>query len=193
MQPRRSDSETVFGITPVGGFSSCLLHVQIEKMIFFFVCCNLFHLCKDSKQILGCHPLKPLLESRHTPRKVVARVEGLGCSGTVQECFRRTFEQAQPCGMILPIGMADGRTMNIEPLSDGKIMLPGSGTLRPGRMRYVAAKSRAGRLVTDRAILDAVLACRPRTVMDLGGGEGWLALALQQNGIEVTAVDAVPH
>jgi 2-polyprenyl-3-methyl-5-hydroxy-6-metoxy-1,4-benzoquinol methylase len=49
------------------------------------------------------------------------------------------------------------------------------------------------RLVTDQAVLDAVLACTPRSVIDLGCGEGWLALALARRGIAVTGVDAVPE
>ncbi|MEX3949497.1 class I SAM-dependent methyltransferase [Paraburkholderia sp. EG287B] len=49
------------------------------------------------------------------------------------------------------------------------------------------------RLVTDAAVLDAVLACAPRSVIDLGCGEGWLALALARRGVAVTGVDAVPE
>lgn len=45
------------------------------------------------------------------------------------------------------------------------------------------------RVATDAAIVDAVLAQRPRTVLDLGCGEGWLARALASRGIEVTGVD----
>ncbi len=48
------------------------------------------------------------------------------------------------------------------------------------------------RLVTDRAIVEAVLAVAPRTVLDLGCGEGWLARALAAHGIGVTGVDAIP-
>ncbi|WP_114241475.1 bifunctional 2-polyprenyl-6-hydroxyphenol methylase/3-demethylubiquinol 3-O-methyltransferase UbiG [Dyella sp. C9] len=47
-------------------------------------------------------------------------------------------------------------------------------------------------LVTDRAIVEAVLARAPRRVIDLGCGEGWLAHALAAKGIEVIGVDAVP-
>jgi 2-polyprenyl-3-methyl-5-hydroxy-6-metoxy-1,4-benzoquinol methylase len=82
--------------------------------------------------------------------------------------------------------------MNIEPLSDGKIIdswrhnaLPWMNAVRSGDID-------SRRLVTDRAVLDAVLACEPATVLDLGCGEGWLALALQHNGVGVTAVDVVP-
>jgi 2-polyprenyl-3-methyl-5-hydroxy-6-metoxy-1,4-benzoquinol methylase len=50
---------------------------------------------------------------------------------------------------------------------------------------------RSRRLVTDQAIVDAVLNLTPRRVLDLGCGEGWLARALCASGIEVTGVDAV--
>jgi SAM-dependent methyltransferase len=48
------------------------------------------------------------------------------------------------------------------------------------------------RLVTDAAIVSAVLDTRPRSVLDLGCGEGWLARALVAHGIVVTGVDASP-
>lgn len=47
------------------------------------------------------------------------------------------------------------------------------------------------RLVTDRAIVDAVLAQAPRRVIDLGCGEGWLVRALAAHGIDALGVDAV--
>lgn len=48
------------------------------------------------------------------------------------------------------------------------------------------------RLVTDRSVIEAVLDTQPRTVLDLGCGEGWLSRALASHGIEVTGVDASP-
>jgi SAM-dependent methyltransferase len=48
------------------------------------------------------------------------------------------------------------------------------------------------RVATDAAIVDAVLALQPRTLLDLGCGEGWLARALAAQGVEVTGVDASP-
>jgi len=48
------------------------------------------------------------------------------------------------------------------------------------------------KLVTDRAIVEAVLSRSPRTVIDVGCGEGWLARALAAEGIEVLGVDVVP-
>jgi 2-polyprenyl-3-methyl-5-hydroxy-6-metoxy-1,4-benzoquinol methylase len=46
-------------------------------------------------------------------------------------------------------------------------------------------------LVTDRAIVDAVLARVPRLVLDIGCGEGWLARRLAGRGIQVLGVDVV--
>jgi 2-polyprenyl-3-methyl-5-hydroxy-6-metoxy-1,4-benzoquinol methylase len=48
------------------------------------------------------------------------------------------------------------------------------------------------KLATDAAVLDAVLACQPRSVIDLGCGEGWLGCELMRRGIDVTGVDPVP-
>ncbi|WP_267221666.1 class I SAM-dependent methyltransferase [Dyella silvae] len=48
------------------------------------------------------------------------------------------------------------------------------------------------RLVTDQAIIDAVLSQAPRTAIDLGCGEGWLARALAKAGVQVTGIDAIP-
>lgn len=47
-------------------------------------------------------------------------------------------------------------------------------------------------LVTDRAILAEVLRHRPKTVLDLGCGEGWLTRALASHGIDALGLDIVP-
>ena len=47
-------------------------------------------------------------------------------------------------------------------------------------------------LVTDRAIVDAVLSRAPRTVLDLGCGEGWLGRALEPHGVRLLGIDVVP-
>lgn len=53
------------------------------------------------------------------------------------------------------------------------------------------ARIASRREVTDRAIVDAVMACGAREVLDLGCGEGWLARRLADAGLHVTGTDAV--
>jgi len=47
------------------------------------------------------------------------------------------------------------------------------------------------RLVTNQAIIDAVLERKPQSVLDLGCGEGWLAGQLASKGLSVLGVDGV--
>jgi 2-polyprenyl-3-methyl-5-hydroxy-6-metoxy-1,4-benzoquinol methylase len=80
----------------------------------------------------------------------------------------------------------------VDPYSDAKIVDSWQRNAAPwtDAVRERQIESRA--LVTDAAILDAVLSRAPKTVLDIGCGEGWLARALAQHGIRVTGVDVVP-
>jgi 2-polyprenyl-3-methyl-5-hydroxy-6-metoxy-1,4-benzoquinol methylase len=51
-------------------------------------------------------------------------------------------------------------------------------------------KIESRRVATDAAVIEAVLALQPRSVLDLGCGEGWLTRALATRGINATGVDA---
>ena len=48
------------------------------------------------------------------------------------------------------------------------------------------------RLVTDAAIVEAVLSCPGKTLLDIGCGEGWLARRLAEQGRVPTGVDITP-
>lgn len=45
--------------------------------------------------------------------------------------------------------------------------------------------------VTDQAVVDATLSCSPRSVLDVGCGEGWLVRELTAKNINVVGVDVV--
>jgi 2-polyprenyl-3-methyl-5-hydroxy-6-metoxy-1,4-benzoquinol methylase len=48
------------------------------------------------------------------------------------------------------------------------------------------------RLVTDQAIIETIRARSPRTLIDLGCGEGWLIRALAGSGMRLIGIDVVP-
>lgn len=48
------------------------------------------------------------------------------------------------------------------------------------------------RLVTDQAIVDAVLSRAPKEVVDIGCGEGWLCRELARVNIAVMGIDVIP-
>ncbi len=75
-------------------------------------------------------------------------------------------------------------------LSDAKIIdswkknaLPWTEAIREGR---IESRQR----ITNRAIVDAVLGCSPRSVLDVGCGEGWLMRVLAPYRIDVIGADA---
>lgn len=49
------------------------------------------------------------------------------------------------------------------------------------------------KLVTNQAIIDAVLCCHPSRVLDLGCGEGWLTRSLIDRQIDTFGIDASPQ
>jgi 2-polyprenyl-3-methyl-5-hydroxy-6-metoxy-1,4-benzoquinol methylase len=76
-------------------------------------------------------------------------------------------------------------------LSDHKIIDSWERNASPWVEAVRGAEIESRRLVTDRAITDAVLACMPESVIDLGCGEGWLCRKLRSHGINTLGVDAV--
>lgn len=49
------------------------------------------------------------------------------------------------------------------------------------------------KLVTNKAILEAICHIKPHSVLDIGCGQGWLAKELAERGISITGVDVVPN
>lgn len=82
--------------------------------------------------------------------------------------------------------------MKTDPLGDTRILDAWHANATPWTNAVRGRHIESRRLVTDQAIVDAVLARAPRTLLDIGCGEGWLARRLGEAGIAVTGVDAVP-
>jgi 2-polyprenyl-3-methyl-5-hydroxy-6-metoxy-1,4-benzoquinol methylase len=81
----------------------------------------------------------------------------------------------------------------MDPLSDEKIIDSWHTNATPWTAAVRDKRIESRKLVTDQAIVDAVLSRRPKSVLDIGCGEGWLSRALAERGVERTVgVDVVP-
>jgi 2-polyprenyl-3-methyl-5-hydroxy-6-metoxy-1,4-benzoquinol methylase len=82
--------------------------------------------------------------------------------------------------------------MSSDPLSDARIVDSWTRNAAPWTDAVRENRIESRKLVTNRAIVDAVLDCTPRTILDIGCGEGWLVRALAEHGISGIGVDVVP-
>jgi len=82
--------------------------------------------------------------------------------------------------------------MSSDPLSDARIVdsWKKNAAAWTDAVRQNQIESRT--LVTNQAIVDAVLSRLPRTVLDVGCGEGWLVRSLAEHNIRAIGVDVVP-
>lgn len=80
----------------------------------------------------------------------------------------------------------------IDPLSDEKIADSWKGNAAAWTTAIREDQIESRKLVTNAAILEAIVSRTPKSVLDIGCGEGWLARHLEDLRINVLGTDVVP-
>jgi 2-polyprenyl-3-methyl-5-hydroxy-6-metoxy-1,4-benzoquinol methylase len=81
----------------------------------------------------------------------------------------------------------------VDPFSDEKIIESWRKNAEPWTAAVRNEEIQSRKLATNGAILESILSRNPKTVLDIGCGEGWLAHRLASRGIAVLGTDVVPE
>ena len=81
----------------------------------------------------------------------------------------------------------------MEKLSDQKIIDSWKKNVAPWVSAIRSGEIESRVLVTNKAIIDTVLATKPQSVLDIVCGEGWLVRELAQQGVSSLGIDVVPE
>jgi len=82
--------------------------------------------------------------------------------------------------------------MSSDRLDDAKIVDSWHKNASPWTEAVRANQIESRTLVTNQAVVEAVLSRAPRTMLDIGCGEGWLMRAIAEKGVRSVGVDVVP-
>jgi len=81
----------------------------------------------------------------------------------------------------------------MEKFSDDRVVEAWLENAEPWSDAVRGRKIESRRLVTDSAIIEAIMSRRHRSMIDIGCGEGWLVRAVSELGISATGFDVVPE
>jgi 2-polyprenyl-3-methyl-5-hydroxy-6-metoxy-1,4-benzoquinol methylase len=80
----------------------------------------------------------------------------------------------------------------MDKFSDAKIVDSWHKNAVPWTTAVRESQIESRKLITDRQVVEAILSSSPKSVLDLGCGEGWLTRELSARGIQSIGVDAIP-
>jgi len=81
----------------------------------------------------------------------------------------------------------------LDKLIDKKIIDSWKKNTRPWIKAIERSEIESRRLVTNKVVVDTILTKKPKSVLDIGCGEGWLVRELQKVDIDTLGIDIMPE